>query len=166
MYCRYCGEYFSKRFAANVVALVCVAMSARKLTLTALQMRLLVYSRQISIVVISRPPPVLRCITHVTGSCKGANCLLLQVSSYGLLARLGIYSRRPQPYGTFEQTGKCAVLDSESFPTWEFGFVSAYVFGLSGNRLDSLVKTLPITSMAHGDRSSLLLADQPCRSHQ
>ena len=52
------------------------------------------------------------------------------------------------------------------FPTWEFGFVSAYVFGLSGNRMDSLVKTLPITSMAHGDRSSLLLADQPCRSHQ
>lgn len=52
------------------------------------------------------------------------------------------------------------------FPTWEFGFVSAYIFGLSGNRLDSLVKTLPITSMAHGDRSFLLLADQPCRSHQ
>ena len=50
------------------------------------------------------------------------------------------------------------------FPTWEFGFVGANVFGLSGNRFDSFVKTLPIASMAHGDRSSLLLADQPCRS--
>lgn len=48
------------------------------------------------------------------------------------------------------------------FPTWEFGFVGAYVFGLSGNRFDSFVKTLPITSMAHGDRSSLLPADQLC----
>lgn len=121
MYSRYCGEYSSKRLAANVVALVCVAMSARKLTLTALQMRLLACSRQISIV-ISRPPPVLRCITHVTGSCKGANCLLLQVSSYGLLAWLGIYSRGPQPYGSFEQTGKCAVLDSESFPNMGIWF--------------------------------------------
>lgn len=45
MYSRYCGEYSSKRFAANFVALVCVAISARKSTLTALQMRLLECSR-------------------------------------------------------------------------------------------------------------------------
>lgn len=77
---------------------------------------------KIALHLMSRPPPVLRCITHVTGSCKGANCLLLQVSSYGLLARLGIYSRRPQPYGSFEQTGKCAVLDSESFPNMGIWF--------------------------------------------
>lgn len=45
MYSRYCGEYSSKRLAANFVALVCVAISARKSTLTALQMRLLECSR-------------------------------------------------------------------------------------------------------------------------
>lgn len=45
LYSRYCGEYSSKRFAANFVALVGVAISARKLTLTALQMRLLECSR-------------------------------------------------------------------------------------------------------------------------
>lgn len=50
MYSRYCGEYSSKRFAANFVALVCVAISARKSTLTALQMRLLECSRLLCIV--------------------------------------------------------------------------------------------------------------------
>lgn len=58
MYSRYCGEYSSKRFAANFVALVCVAISARKSTLTALQMRLLECSRLLCIVM-SRPSSVL-----------------------------------------------------------------------------------------------------------